>query len=71
MKPGRKRSHDQRKIDLKNRGEIHSSEPIAVPFERMSFVQNAFFDRANHQRHDQRADDAPHREIQIVETAKT
>jgi hypothetical protein len=55
---------------LKNRGLIHSSEPMAVPFEKMSSVEKAFSDRANRQRNDQRSNDAPRRGNQIVKIVK-
>jgi hypothetical protein len=55
---------------LENRGFIHSSEPMAVPFEKMSSVEKALVDRANHQRNDQRSNHAPRRKNQTVETAK-
>jgi hypothetical protein len=55
---------------LENRGFIHSSEPMAVPFEKMSSAEKALVDRANRERNDQRSNDAPQRKIQIVETAK-
>jgi hypothetical protein len=56
---------------LKNRGWIQSSEPMAVPFEKMSSVEKALLDRANRQRNDQRSNDAPTRKNQIVETTQT
>jgi len=55
---------------LKNGRDIDGSEVIAMPFEKMSFVEKAPLNQSHRQRNHQRSNDAPHREIQIVQDAK-